>query len=319
MGFVSDQGRGATYDPWGGVPREGDASVFPQNYFSLIRPFPRDNTVFVAMSFEETFESRWEDVIAPGIRSVQMKSVALEPRRVDARHISDSILTEILNGISTSGLVFADVTALTSREGRVERNGNVMYEVGLAHAVRLPEEVLLFRSDSHPILFDIANVRVNRYDPDCDPEGARIQVAKTIRESIKEVDLRRHLTVRRAAETLDFKSWLMLLIAVGNGGIQYFPMKTLREALGNGPNNEAIVRLLQLGALEVNYQTLAPISVDDSERDAEDLRQFMKYRVTPLGKAIISYVTQEMTNDCDPKIIKAMSDALAGHDRNPRP
>jgi len=68
-----------------------------------------------------------------------------------------------------------------------------MYEVGLAHALRLPEEVILFRSDSDPLLFDVANVRVNWYDPDGNPEEARRKVADIIIEALKEVDLKKNL------------------------------------------------------------------------------------------------------------------------------
>ena len=52
-------------------------------------------------------------------------------------------------------------------------NANVLYEVGLAHALRAPEQVLLFRSDADPLLFDVSGIRVHTYDPDGDPEGAK--------------------------------------------------------------------------------------------------------------------------------------------------
>ena len=63
-----------------------------------------------------------------------------------------------MDGITSSRLFLADVTSIGKRDDVPIRNGNVMYEIGLAHAVRLPEEVLLFRSDSDRLLFDLANV-----------------------------------------------------------------------------------------------------------------------------------------------------------------
>ena len=51
-------------------------------------------------------------MIAPAIRQVLRNDVPLEPFRVDSRKVSDSILTEILDGISKSRLVFADITAV---------------------------------------------------------------------------------------------------------------------------------------------------------------------------------------------------------------
>jgi hypothetical protein len=139
--------------------------------------------VFVAMSFDQRFQRRWEEVIEPGINSVQVAGQRLKAYRVNASVIGDSILTEILGGIGRARIIFADVTS-HNLEGATEempiRNGNVMYEVGIAHATRLPEEVLLFRSDRQRLLFDVANVRVNCYDPDNDPETARTVVSSAI-------------------------------------------------------------------------------------------------------------------------------------------
>ena len=102
------------------------------------------------------------------------------PRRVDAHVVSDSLLTKILDGIARCRVFLADISAIGTVGGRPVRNANVLYEVGLAHSVRLPEEVLLFRSDDQQLLFDVANVRVNRYDPDADAGGAREQVARSL-------------------------------------------------------------------------------------------------------------------------------------------
>jgi hypothetical protein len=39
--------------------------MYPANYFGLFPPFPRENTVFVAMSFDPRFQTRWSNVIVP--------------------------------------------------------------------------------------------------------------------------------------------------------------------------------------------------------------------------------------------------------------
>jgi hypothetical protein len=172
--------------------------MFPSQYFNLFPPFPRENKVFVAMSFHPMFNKRWESVIAPAIKKVERNNVPLEPYRVDIRRVSDSILTEILTGISSSLVIFADVSSVGKIEEKPIRNGNVMYEVGLAHATRLPEEVILFRSDNDELLFDVANVRINSYDPDDDPETVVRLVGGAILEAIKEVDLKKNLAVKAA-------------------------------------------------------------------------------------------------------------------------
>src|SRR5512142_302622 len=112
--------------------------MYPAHFFDLFPPFPRDDRVFVAMSFDPLLEPRWASVIEPGVSDAGLKAY-----RVNASKISDSIVTEIEQGSANARLVLADVSLVGST-----RNANVLYEVGLAHAVRQPQEVLLFRSDS---------------------------------------------------------------------------------------------------------------------------------------------------------------------------
>jgi hypothetical protein len=267
--------------------------MYPINYFALFPPFPREHKVFVAMSFDPRFNSRWVDVIAPAIRAVSGNNVPLEPYRVDTRRVSDSILTEILGGVSNHRLVFADITSISHLDGRPIRNGNVMYEVGLAHAIRLPEEVLLFRSDSDPLLFDVANIRLNIYDPDGKPEDARQKVRDVIIEALREVDLKRNLAVRATAEALDYTSWMLLATAVASNGVEPPPTKTMGQALANAASIAAIQRLLNLGALATTYITVTAefLTTATNETPGE---KALKYHVTPFGMAILEHVAHRM-------------------------
>jgi hypothetical protein len=284
--------------------------MFPRNYFGLFPPFPRENKVFVAMSFDDRFLPRWENVILPAIRNVAVNDAALEPDRVDARRIGDSILTEILGGVTNDRLILADVSTLGHVNGRPIRNGNVMYEIGLAHSVRLPEEVLIFRSDSDHLLFDVANVRVNSYDPDGDPAGARSQVSDAIIESLKELDLKRNLAVKSAAQSLDFTGWWVLSMAATNNGVHHFQTKTVGQVLGNAANNAAIIRLLEFGALETDYAKLTPELVKQPDGSAEHL---LKYKATPFGKAILNYAASEMVGT-SPEIQSLLAQMFAKTD-----
>ena len=91
--------------------------MYPLNLFTLFPPFPRNNRVFVAMSFNEAFRKRWDDVIGPAVGSVRLNGIPLEPHRADMRKVSDSILTEILTEISECRLILADV--LTTQAPRM--------------------------------------------------------------------------------------------------------------------------------------------------------------------------------------------------------
>jgi len=258
--------------------------MYPANYFGLFPPFSRDNTVFVAMSFDAGFDTRWTKVIAPGIRNVKVNGKSLEPIRVDASRISESILTEILSGIANCRLFLADVTTMAHADGRPVRNGNVMYELGLAHAIRLPEEVLLFRSDDDVLLFDVANIRVNSYAPDEKPEEAKSLISDTIIAALRELDLRRHIAVRKVAESLDFPSWWLLVEAQSGNGIPHPEMRTMGQALGNASRSAAISRLLELGALRTIYLSLSPEKFEKIKDSVDTL--ILTYECTEFGKAV---------------------------------
>src|SRR6266542_3542020 len=116
--------------------------------------------VFVAMSFSERYQKRFDDVIAPAISTIAVGGVPLEPHRVDLSKTGDSILTDIMEGIAHSQMVIADVSSVgkDSVTGDPYRNGNVMYEVGIALACRQPQEILLIREDNDRFLFDVSTI-----------------------------------------------------------------------------------------------------------------------------------------------------------------
>jgi hypothetical protein len=199
--------------------------MYPNTYLNLFPPFPRDHRVFVAMSFLPRFDARWRDVLAPAVRRIEVNGTSLEPHRVDLRKASDSVLTEILEGIARCRFFLADITVVGQLEGHPVRNGNVLYKVGIAHATRLPEEVALLRSDNAELLFDVMNVRVLEYDPDQKPDVARNLVADAIVQSLKELELKKSLAVRRTAESLDVHGWFLLLEAASVAEIHHPPSR----------------------------------------------------------------------------------------------
>ena len=71
--------------------------MYPAHGLQLFPPFPRDDRVFVAMSFDERLRSRWESVIDPGIGDAGLKAF-----RVDVPKVSTSIPADIIQGIATS-------------------------------------------------------------------------------------------------------------------------------------------------------------------------------------------------------------------------
>ena len=263
--------------------------MYPNTFFSLFPPFPRNNKVFVAMSFDKRFDARWENVIKPAIARVAINTDRLEAQRVDARVVSDSILTEILSGIANAKLVFADITMLNKLDDTPIRNANVLYEVGIAHAVRLPEEVILFRSDSEKLLFDTSNVRVNSYDPDGNPDAAQTKVSEALFDSLKELELKRHLAVQRGLESLDFQTWSILGRTI-DAALPHPIIRTYGETLASIPMHSAIHRLLDLGMIRPRFLELTPDVI--KQINSIPTESLVSYVATEFGKAVYGMWSQ---------------------------
>ena len=146
-----------------------------------------------------------------------------------------------------------------------------------------------FRSDSEPLLFDISNVRVNLYDPDNDPLGARELVAGAIRDAFKERALQRQGAIKMAAKSLDIPSWAVLVMASASGEIKHFATGSIGKALGNAAGNAAISRLLGIGALETSFMRHSERSIREMKSD----REMFSYKLTPFGQALITHVNSE--------------------------
>jgi hypothetical protein len=116
--------------------------------------------VFVAMSFSPPYRKRYEKVIAPAIEALKVDGVRLKPYRVDLSKSGDSILSDIIDGIAHSRLVLVDLSTVghDSKTGEPYRNGNVMYELGIAIACRDSADVLMVRDDNDKFLFDVSTI-----------------------------------------------------------------------------------------------------------------------------------------------------------------
>ena len=152
------------------------------------------------------------------------------------------------------------------------RNANVMYEVGLAHALRQPEEVVIFRSDSDRIPFDVASIRVHRYSPD-DIAASRRLIADTIRECLRQIDLKKAIKVQQAVESLDDACLGLIEQNYGQPSFGFQQQQTKGQVLTAVPIRLAVFKLLELGIV----------------RCAANMRQHMyAYHWTPFGKAVMA-------------------------------
>ncbi len=77
-----------------------------------------------------------------------------------------------------------------------------MYEIGLAHAIRQPSEIVMVRADNEILNFDIAGIRIQNYDSN-ELGEARKRFAFLCNNSIKAIDQKKGLIVDRTISKLD--------------------------------------------------------------------------------------------------------------------
>lgn len=243
--------------------------MYPRDFFDTYWRTDRRNEIFIAMPFHDEFTPVWERAIRPAIEEDQRSITA---KRVDATILSGSIVIEILDGIAHSRLVFADISVACKGRWAGQRNGNVMYEVGLAHAVRQATEVILVRSDEEPINFDLAQINIHRYDRN-HLDNARGLFLRLISEALRQVQLEKSLKVARAIDLLDASSIRYLSEFASKGPFTGPAPKTMGEELIAISNRAALAHLQQLGIIRCH-----PVPTDSPA----------VFTLTEFGKAIVA-------------------------------
>lgn len=185
--------------------------MHPNAYLRTFWQLDAKPQIFVAMSFSEEYLARYENVIAPAIASILIGGSALAPYRVDSSKSGDSILTDIIDGVAHSRMVLADVSSVgkDSKTGRSYRNGNVMYEVGIALACRQPADVLLLRDDTDNFLFDVSTVPHMHLDF-VDIGKARLALQTELIARLREQNFVADARVRLAVASLSNQELILL-------------------------------------------------------------------------------------------------------------
>ena len=253
--------------------------MHPNAFLSTLwRPEIRDE-VFVAMSFDPEHRARYDQVIRWAIESQPFGALNLCARRTDDVPSGDSILTQIVDGVAHSRLVLADVSAVdvAAKSGRPVRNGNVMYEVGIALAVRSPTDVLLLRDDTdHDFLFDVSTIPHLTVTFDHVDE-ARSQIRSAIQDRLNAHDLTADARVQMLARTLttDELRILRRLSRLRPGESQHLMLQIEATRFTSVPDARGIQALAGKGLLVATGIT-------------ED--EIVTYSATPFGRAVCKTV-----------------------------
>jgi hypothetical protein len=109
---------------------------------------PNENICFVMMPFGEPFDEYYTEIYESAIEESGFK-----PKRADSLFRPSPIIRDIWEYINHSKILIADITGL---------NPNVMYELGLAHAITKP--VIIISDSIENIPFDLRYLRILIYD-----------------------------------------------------------------------------------------------------------------------------------------------------------
>ncbi len=109
--------------------------MYPREFFDTYWRGDLRREVFVAISFADEFEEICEEAIKPAIEKDLDPENPYRANCLNTSTISGSIHREILDGIAHSTLIFAEVSTMSTTTSKGQRNGNVMFELGIAQTV----------------------------------------------------------------------------------------------------------------------------------------------------------------------------------------
>lgn len=119
------------------------------------------NACFVVMPFSPLFSTQYERVIRPAVEDAGLICV-----RGDEIYTKSRIMDDIWQSIRSSRVIIAELTG---------KNPNVMYEIGLAHA--LGKAVIILTRNEDDVPFDLKALRYLFYDTGDPFWGQNLQTA----------------------------------------------------------------------------------------------------------------------------------------------
>ena len=155
-----------------------------------------------------------------------------------------------------------------------------MWEVGVAQLMRLPDEVVLVRSDSDFSIFDLTQFRAFRYEPS-DVVQSREFLKRLCEDRLRSVDQSRSDHVRRCADAIDPHAATFLLLKIPLNGDPV-------EIPTNMANALAVPRLFELGILRTNAYVVVPTKIEGKATINAECQ------ITELGKAVAEEIARRM-------------------------
>ncbi|KAB5489516.1 hypothetical protein [Flagellimonas hadalis] len=126
---------------------------------------------FIIMPFGGWFDKYFSDIYVPAI-----EKAGFEAKRADDLYRPGNIVNDIWNYTKNANVILADLT---------NKNPNVFYELGLAHAITKP--AILITASMEDVPFDLRSLRVIVYDKNSPDWGdiLKDKIAKALEETLK--------------------------------------------------------------------------------------------------------------------------------------
>ena len=142
-----------------------------KNVEKCVKP---NDICFVIMPFGGWFDRYYKEIYAPAIIEA-----GFEPHRADDLHRAGAIVNDIWRYTKQAKVILADLTTT---------NPNVLYELGLAHAITKP--VIIVTDYLEQVPFDLRSLRVIEYDKSAPHWGdaLKTRITNSIKETMKDPD-----------------------------------------------------------------------------------------------------------------------------------
>jgi len=208
--------------------------MYPKHFFERFWESEQKNQIFVGTAFDTNLDARFSviDLVA--------KELGLDKAfRVGLDKEANSINDKIFDAIANSKMLIFDISD-DSRKGHI--NENVIYELGIAHAIREPSDIVIIKKKTDQkceLPFDIQGININFFDNDLKNEDLK----KIIKSAMENQEWHKSKRVRVAAESLD-ENGLMLMNSIGRRpiGFNHFNSSSFDYNI-----KTSVLRLVDLG------------------------------------------------------------------------
>ena len=179
--------------------------MYPKHFFERFWESEQKNQLFVGMPFDESINDTFNVI------SESAKNLGFEKSfRVGLETEANSINDRIFDAIANSKMLIFDLSDDT-RTGAI--NHNVIYELGIANAIREPFDIVLIRKqnkDKMKLPFDIQGLYINFFEEKITEEF----VKNVITSVMQNQEWHKSKRISSAIESLD-ENGLLLMNQIG--------------------------------------------------------------------------------------------------------